>query len=158
VKHKMYPFLIHAGLLLLMALPPSTQITLSAAENHKDLFQTSDRCFARHNGLSTSAGEDISIGLNWRPTMMANFARDPYWQAGVRRETIDHPESKAAIEKECAKCYMPMASYQSKYEGREGEVFAHLEKGADMPHVDHEGPRAGGAGHRTTSRTDAVSS
>ena len=23
--------------------------------------------------------------------MMANAARDPYWQATVRRETIDHP-------------------------------------------------------------------
>src|SRR5688572_24796808 len=116
---KIYPILIQAGLLLLMALPPSNSITLSAAENHKDLFQTSDRCFACHNGLATSAGEDISIGLNWRPTMMANSARDPYWQAGVRREILDHPESKAAIEEECAKCHMPMASVQSKYEGEE---------------------------------------
>lgn len=130
---KIIPFLIQAGLLLLIALPQSGQITLSAAENHKDLFQTSNRCFACHNGLATSAGEDISIGLNWRPTMMANSARDPYWQAGVRRETIDHPESKAAIEDECSKCHMPMASYQTKYEGREAEVFAHLEKGADEP-------------------------
>ena len=130
---KIIPLLIQAGLFLLVILPQGSQITLGAAEDHKDLFQTSDRCFACHNGLSTSAGEDISIGLNWRPTMMANAARDPYWQAGVRREIIDHPESKAAIEEECAKCHMPMASYQAKYEGREGEVFAHIEKGADEP-------------------------
>ena len=58
--------------------------------------------------------------------MMANSARDPYWQAGVRRETIDHPQSKAAIEDECSKCHMPMARYQAKFEGREGEVFSHL--------------------------------
>jgi hypothetical protein len=128
---KIIPFLIQAGMLLLMALPQTNRITVSAAETHKDLFQTSDRCFACHNGLSTSAGEDISIGLNWRPTMMANSARDPYWQAGVRRETIDHPESKAAIEDECATCHMPMARFQSKYEGREAEVFAHLERGAN---------------------------
>ena len=70
---------------------------LSAAKHHSALqiFQTSDRCFACHNGLSTAAGEDISIGLSWRPTMMANSARDPYWQAGVRRESMDHPESKS---------------------------------------------------------------
>src|SRR5213594_2582606 len=92
----------------------------------KELFQTSDRCFACHNGLSTSAGEDISIGFSWRPTMMANAARDPYWQAGVRRETMDHRESKAAIEDECSKCHMPMARYQSKFEGKEGEVFSRL--------------------------------
>ena len=41
---------------------------------------------------STPSGEDVSIGATWRSTMMANSARDPYWQAGVRRETIDHPK------------------------------------------------------------------
>ena len=63
--------------------------------------------------------------------MMANSSRDPYWQAGVRRESIDHPESKAAIEDECSKCHMPMARFQSKFEGREGEVFSRLSSGSD---------------------------
>jgi hypothetical protein len=97
----------------------------------RELFQTSDRCFACHNTISTSTGEDISIGFAWRPTMMANSARDPYWQAGVRRETIDHAESKAAIEDECSICHMPMARYQSKFDGHEGEVFSHLMPGSD---------------------------
>ena len=89
-------------------------------------FQTSDRCVACHNGMATSSGEDISIGVAWRPTMMANAARDPYWHAGVRRETLDHPESRAAIEDECSICHMPMARFESKLAGREGEVFSHL--------------------------------
>ena len=89
-------------------------------------FHTSDRCVACHNGLSTRAGEDISIGLAWKPTMMANAARDPYWHAGVRRETIDHPESRTAIEDECSICHMPMARFESKSGGLEGTVFAHL--------------------------------
>jgi hypothetical protein len=89
-------------------------------------FQTSDRCVACHNGLSTSSGEDISIGLAWRPTMMANSARDPYWHAGVRRETMDHPESRAGIEDECSICHMPMARFESRSGGHEGTVFAHL--------------------------------
>ena len=89
-------------------------------------FQTSDRCVACHNGLSTSSGEDISIGLAWQPTMMANSARDPYWQASVRRETIDHPESRAAIEDECSICHMPMARFESHLGNREGTVFSHL--------------------------------
>src|SRR5438067_5262161 len=63
--------------------------------------------------------------------MMANAARDPYWQAGVRRESIDHSESKAAIEDECSKCHMPMARYQSHFEGKGGEVFSHLAPDAD---------------------------
>jgi hypothetical protein len=89
-------------------------------------FQTSDRCVACHNGMATRAGEDISIGLAWRPTMMANSARDPYWHAGVRRESIDHPESRSAIEDECSICHMPMARFESKLGNREGTVFSHL--------------------------------
>jgi hypothetical protein len=104
-------------------------VLLHAADTHKKvgpLFQTSDRCFACHNGLSTSQGEDVSIGFAWRPTMMANSARDPYWHAGVRRETIDHPEAAKEIQDECSKCHMPMATYEAKANGREGEVFSHL--------------------------------
>ncbi|HTR37278.1 MAG TPA: hypothetical protein VMH80_15340 [Bryobacteraceae bacterium] len=88
-------------------------------------FETSDRCIACHNGISTSLGEDVSVGFKWRATMMANSARDPYWQAGVRRETIDHPMAKAEIENECAICHMPMARYESMLAGHEQEVFGH---------------------------------
>ena len=90
------------------------------------LFQTSDRCIACHNGLVTPSGQDVSIGLDWRSTLMANSARDPYWQASVRRESIDHPESQAKIEDECASCHMPMARYHAKSRGELGQVFAHL--------------------------------
>jgi hypothetical protein len=92
----------------------------------KPEFQTSDRCLACHNGLTTPSGKDVSIGFDWRPTIMANSARDPYWQASVRREDIDHPESKAKIEDECAACHMPIARYEAKVQNRLGEVFAHL--------------------------------
>lgn len=90
------------------------------------LFQTSDRCVACHNGLVTPSGHDVSIGLDWRPSIMANSARDPYWQASVRRESIDHPESQTKIEDECASCHMPMARYHAKSRGELGQVFAHL--------------------------------
>ena len=123
------PFVIQALVIGLLAMMQSHSVMTAA--DHKEIFQTSDRCFACHNGLSTSSGEDVSIGLSWRPTMMANSARDPYWQAAVRRETIDHPESKAAIEDECATCHMPMARFQSKFEGKSAEVFSRLAFGSD---------------------------
>ena len=94
-------------------------------------FQTSDRCLACHNGLVTPSGEDVSIGFAWRASMMANSSRDPYWQASVRRETIDHPESKAEIEDECAACHMPITRYEAKLRGQKGAVFAHLGVDAD---------------------------
>src|SRR5262245_5833013 len=90
------------------------------------LFKTSDNCLACHNGLTLATGEDVSIGSSWRSTMMANSARDPYWQASVRRETIDHPQAAIEIEDECAVCHMPMARTQAVENGGKGRVFAHL--------------------------------
>ena len=48
------------------------------------MFRTSDRCVACHNGMKTKSGEDYSIGVDWRASIMANSSRDPYWQGSVR--------------------------------------------------------------------------
>lgn len=92
-------------------------------------FQTADNCLACHNSLTSPSGEDVSIGSAWRGSMMANSSRDPYWQASVRRETIDHPLRKAEIEDECSTCHMPMARTMTRSEGGPGQVFAHLPVG-----------------------------
>lgn len=89
-------------------------------------FQTSDRCFPCHNGLTSPAGEDVSIGLDWGASIMANSARDPYWQASVRRETIDHVPATAAIEDECSVCHMPMVRFAAHSRGQLGRIFTHL--------------------------------
>ena len=109
-------------------------VSMSGAEKKKELkptFRTSDRCLACHNGLTTPSGKDVSIGFDWRSSIMANSARDPYWQASVRREDLDHPEARAVIEDGCADCHMPIARYEAKLQGRLGEVFAHLPFDAD---------------------------
>jgi hypothetical protein len=93
------------------------------------LFVTSDNCMACHNGLRTTSGHDVSFGTAWRASMMANSARDPYWQASVRREAIDHPQAADQIEDECAVCHMPMARTSAVAAGRAGEVFSHLPLG-----------------------------
>ena len=98
----------------------------STLEDPTAEFHTSDRCLACHNGLTTPDGKDVSIGFDWRSSVMGNSARDPYWQASVRREDIEHPESKAEIEDGCADCHMPVARYEAKQTGKLGEVFAHL--------------------------------
>jgi hypothetical protein len=92
----------------------------------KPAFHTSDRCLACHNGLTTPAGKDVSIGFDWRASIMANSSRDPYWQASVRREIIDHGESRADVEDECSVCHMPITRYEAKQEGHPGQIFAHL--------------------------------
>lgn len=93
-------------------------------------FQAGSECMACHNGLTAPSGEDVSIGVNWRASMMAHSSRDPYWQGAVRREAIDHPEHAAAIEDECSICHMPMTTYPARAAGGLGKVFTHLPGGA----------------------------
>jgi hypothetical protein len=116
------------GLLSVAAGAPDTAWAQQAGP---PAFQTSDRCVACHNGMLTASGKDYSIGFDWRTSMMANSARDPYWQASVRRESVDHPESQRAIEDECSVCHMPIPRYEAKVRGEEGSVFAHLPFAAD---------------------------
>jgi hypothetical protein len=93
---------------------------------HPSLFITADRCMACHNGLTTASGKDVSIGTDWRPSMMANSAKDPYWQAAVRREILDHAAAAPAIENECSICHMPMARFESKTAGSQFRIFSNL--------------------------------
>jgi hypothetical protein len=122
-------------LVLFLATPRAAQTTAEARNNeaakpkgHPDLslFTHSENCVACHNNLMSASGEDVSIGSTWSSTMMANSARDPYWQAGVRRETIDHPTHSGAIQDECGACHMPMSVRIQRAAGGEGEVFSQL--------------------------------
>ena len=106
------------------------------------LFKTGGNCMPCHNNLVSPSGEDVSIGVEWRATVMANSSRDPYWQAGVRRETIDHPSAAADIEDECSICHMPMARATAHAGGRKGQVFAHLpiaDRDSDEDLLAHDG-------------------
>ena len=101
---------------------PGTTLSLAAGA----IFQPATQCMTCHNGLTTPAGEDVSLGTSWRGSMMAHAARDPYWHAGVRREAIDHPKAQREIENECSRCHMPMAHVQSQARGRHQSVFANV--------------------------------
>jgi hypothetical protein len=106
------------------------------------LFAHSSSCIACHNNLSTPGGEDVSIGSTWRATIMANSARDPYFHASVRRETMDHPSRAADIENECAACHMPMPQRIARDAGARGEVLAHLpisNGGSDLERLAGDG-------------------
>jgi hypothetical protein len=124
--------------LALAQVPRAEQQLAEGKAAHAGLprFQTSHDCVACHNGLSTAAGEDISIGSSWRGSMMANSARDPYWQAAVRREVIDHPSAQPEIEDECSVCHMPMARTLARAAGGHGEIFARLPIGRNGTALD----------------------
>lgn len=112
---------------LLSVLVSATPIVSTDARAHAaELFVTSDACLACHNGMRNASGEDVSIGADWRSSMMANAGRDPYWMAGVRREIADHPTADAAIQDECSVCHLPMARTTRRAEGKPGEIFSHM--------------------------------
>jgi len=117
---------ILAILLMALALPPASRAQTTAPQNPADDFRTSARCANCHNKLKTSTGEDVSINVDWSASTMANSARDPYWQGSMRREAIDHPESSAAVQSECASCHMPLQYQQDKAQNRETAVFSRL--------------------------------
>ena len=127
---RLLPLACTIWILAVFAASPNARETSRAREQnpHPDLslFTHSDNCLACHNTLLSPDGEDVSIGATWRSTMMANSARDPYWQAAVRRETIDHPKRSADIQNECSACHMPMAQKIAHAAGGKGEVFTHL--------------------------------
>ena len=115
-----FPFLLlFLGVAWLAAAPPAAAQTDSVPI----LFHMADRCMACHNHLTASSGEDVSIGFDWRSSMMGNAGRDPYWMAAVRRETLDHPQATDALEDKCTVCHLGMARTQSVAEGGQGRAF-----------------------------------
>ena len=106
------------------------------------LFAPSAECVACHNGLSTTGKEDVSIGTMWRSTMMANSARDPYFQAGLRRETLDHPTQADKIQDECAGCHAPMLQRAAHASNQSSHLLDQLSAGVDA------GAKAAQPGHQ----------
>jgi hypothetical protein len=88
------------------------------------LFVHSDNCLSCHNNLTTGGGEDVSIGTSWQSTIMANSARDPYFYASVRRETLDHSGKSAEIQHECAACHVPAAQKMAHAGGRLATILS----------------------------------
>jgi hypothetical protein len=86
-------------------------------------FAASGVCASCHNNLTDEAGNDVSIDTNWRPSMMANASRDPYWRASVRSEVIDHPQLKSVIEDKCATCHTSMARFTAVVSGTESALL-----------------------------------
>lgn len=134
--------------LALLALGPtaiSAQTTVGEGSGQVPLlFHTADQCMACHNQLTAPDGSDVSIGFNWRSSMMGNSGRDPYWMAGVRRESLDHPAAVDAIEDKCTICHLPMARTTAVAMGGQGRAFENF-------------PGFGAGGPHTTLAQDGVS-
>jgi hypothetical protein len=74
-------------------------------------FAASGACAVCHENLTDDGGSDVSIGAEWRGSLKANAARDPYFLATLRSEIEAHPDQRETIEELCGRCHMPMAHF-----------------------------------------------
>ena len=119
--------------LLAMAAPQGLQAQIG---DPASIFHQSDQCIACHNQLVSPVGKDVSIGFNWGSSMMGNSARDPYWMASVRRETLDHPAARDALEDKCTVCHLPITRTANVAAGGQGRAFRNFPIMGLGPNVD----------------------
>jgi hypothetical protein len=91
--------------------------------DHDDHFAASGACAACHTNTTDASGADVSTDRSWKPSMMANAARDPYWLASVRHEVLEAPDLKAVIEDKCATCHLPMAATSAHIAGGQATIL-----------------------------------
>jgi hypothetical protein len=88
-----------------------------------EFFSASGACTVCHTQMVDKAGVDVSTDRLWRASMMANSARDPYWRATVRAETLSNSQYQEVIEDKCATCHMPMARFTEAQQDRAAKVL-----------------------------------
>lgn len=87
------------------------------------IFPTSAACKGCHgldpNGYAMIdlAGNDVNIYDDWRATMMANSAKDPFWRAKVSHEILLYPQHSTAIQSKCVTCHAPNGHYTAFLRG-----------------------------------------
>ncbi len=99
-------------------------------------FATSTRCTGCHghdaNGLAMvdPEGNDVNVADDWRSTMMANSARDPFFRAKMEHEGLVNPAHKDALENKCLSCHAPMGMHEERMLGHAPFTAAMLDTSA----------------------------
>ncbi|MGB1217639.1 MAG: hypothetical protein ACPG5P_07170, partial [Saprospiraceae bacterium] len=87
------------------------------------IFLSSNHCKGCHGSdpsgyaMHTSDGTDVNIYDDWRATMMANSAKDPFWRAKVSHEVLINPAHADDIENSCTSCHAPLGHYNAYFKG-----------------------------------------
>jgi hypothetical protein len=95
----------------------------SLYEGNNGTFASAGTCDHCHgldpNGLASvdMEGGDLNVVDDWRSSLMANSAKDPYWRAKVSEEVALLPQHQVAIESTCTRCHAPMGHYDALADG-----------------------------------------
>ena len=68
--------------------------------------------------MINNQGESISIVDDWRSSMKANSARDPFWRAKVSHEGLVNPAHAQVLEDVCTKCHVPIGHFNAHHNGQ----------------------------------------
>lgn len=97
------------------------------------LFATSGACVNCHgqdpDGIASTLpdGTDVNVVDDWRSSIMANSAKDPFWKAKMRQEILTNPQHEEEIGNFCTKCHAPLGRHAMETTGVESYTFAHLQ-------------------------------
>ena len=96
------------------------------------LFTGSGKCAGCHGtdpiayANVTEDGIDINPTSQWRSSLMANSAKDPFWRAKVAHEVAINPDHQLELEDKCTSCHAPLGHFNAHHLGEEHYSMAQL--------------------------------
>jgi len=96
-------------------------------------FTTAGRCAGCHGrdlqGIASidGQGRDVNVVDDWRSTLMANSARDPFFRAKVRHESLVNPAHADSLQNKCLGCHAPLGMHEERLLGHDLFTLAHLD-------------------------------
>jgi len=94
---------------------------LTLEEN--SLFSGSGVCAGCHGhdpsafAGTTPEGTDVNLVDDWRASMMANAAKDPFWRAKVSHEISVNPGHQEELEDKCLSCHASQGRFAAIHDG-----------------------------------------
>ena len=96
------------------------------------LFTGSGKCAGCHGtdpiayANVTEDGVDINPTSQWRSSLMANSAKDPFWRAKVAHEVAINPDHQLESEDKCTSCHAPLGHFNAHHLGEAHYSMAQL--------------------------------
>ena len=117
-------FFFLGSLLAFRAVNTQTDEVCPLPTASNELFQASGNCVDCH-GFDTLGiasvdlkGIDVNVVDDWRASMMANSAKDPFWRAKVSHEVLLNPGLQNEIEDKCTACHAPLGNFNAHHIGQ----------------------------------------
>jgi type IX secretion system substrate protein len=107
---------------------PTGMNSIFAASGECELCHGTAGAGPNTTALQDAMGNDVSPVADWKATIMANSAKDPFWRAKVSHEVLVNPSLQVAIENTCTKCHAPNGFFNAIHNGEPHYSIADLEQ------------------------------